>query len=42
VLYRQRLQVERDLREREAQRGRDRLASNPLAVIGRLLRELVG
>ena len=43
VLYRQRLQVERDLREREAaaagQRG---FGFGPLAIVGRLLRQLVG
>jgi hypothetical protein len=42
VLYRQRLQVERDVRERDARRDRDRLVFNPLALVGRLLRELVG
>jgi hypothetical protein len=41
VLYRQRLQVERDLRERQsAQRGG--VGLGPLAVVGRLLRQLVG
>ncbi|HKO33318.1 MAG TPA: hypothetical protein VJY85_06195 [Candidatus Limnocylindria bacterium] len=41
VLYRQRLQVERDLWERQSRR--DRVAGiGPLAFVGRLLRELVG
>jgi hypothetical protein len=41
VLYRQRLQVERALREREAQQHPG-LSLNPVALVGRLLRELVG
>ena len=40
VLYRQRLQVERYVREREAAQ-RQTLGPGPLAVIGRLLRQLV-
>ena len=43
VLYRQRLQVERDVRERQAAaRGQRGIALGPLAVLGRLLRQLVG
>ena len=43
VLYRQRLQVERDVRERQAAaRGQRGFALGPLAVLGRLLRQLVG
>jgi len=44
VLYRQRLQVERDLRERQAARAAaDRgFGPGPLALVGRFLRELVG
>jgi hypothetical protein len=42
VLYRQRLQVERSVREREeAAAGRRSIGLGPLAVIGRLLRQLV-
>jgi hypothetical protein len=41
VLYRQRLQVERDLR-RASDEGGDGKGSGPLAFIGRVLRELVG
>lgn len=40
VLYRQRLQVERDLRRRAA--GAEAVEGGPLAAIGRFLRELVG
>jgi hypothetical protein len=42
VLYRQRLQVERDLRERQAAARDVGSGFGPLALIGRLLRQLVG
>ena len=43
VLYRQRLQVDRDLRERRAAAAADHgLGLGPLAFVGRYLRELVG
>ena len=41
VLYRQRLQVERDLRERQAAEHGS-VGFGPLALVGRLLRQLVG
>jgi hypothetical protein len=41
VLYRQRLQVERDMRERQAAAEHRGFGFNPLAMVGRLLRELV-
>jgi hypothetical protein len=42
VLYRQRLQVERDLRERQAAARDVGSGVGPLALVGRLLRQLVG
>ena len=42
VLYRQRMQVERDLRERQAAAEPRGLELSPLALVGRLLRQLVG
>jgi hypothetical protein len=42
VLYRQRLQVERDLRERQAAAADRGLGLGPLALVGRFLRQLVG
>jgi hypothetical protein len=42
VLYRQRLQVERDLRERQAAARDAGSGVGPLALVGRLLRQLVG